>query len=60
MSAYGHRPGAQIECLSIALVLHKERFVNEYGQEELRVGFKIGGGIDQDPCQAPIQYPDTV
>lgn len=26
----------------------------------LRVGFKIGGGIDQDPTRAQVPYPDTV
>uniref|UniRef100_A0A914VVX1 PDZ domain-containing protein n=1 Tax=Plectus sambesii TaxID=2011161 RepID=A0A914VVX1_9BILA len=58
-SAYGHQPGAPMECLSIAVELRKERFVDEHGQEALKVGFKIGGGIDQDPDRAPFKYPDT-
>ncbi|EFO28465.1 hypothetical protein LOAG_00009 [Loa loa] len=59
MSAYGHVAGLPIECLSIAVELHKEQFVDENGQEVLRVGFKIGGGIDQDPSRAHYPYPDS-
>lgn len=60
MSAYGHEPGKPLECLSIAVELHKEPFVDENGQPAFKVGFKIGGGIDQDPTRAPFRYPDTV
>ncbi|KAH7697424.1 Protein C45G9.7, partial [Aphelenchoides avenae] len=59
MSAYGHEPGKPLECLSIAVELHKEPFVDENGQPAFKVGFKIGGGIDQDPTRAPFRYPDT-
>ncbi|VDN50724.1 unnamed protein product [Dracunculus medinensis] len=59
MSAYGHIAGRPIECLSIAVELQKEKFVDKNGQEALRVGFKIGGGIDQDPSRALFPYPDT-
>uniref|UniRef100_A0A1I8EFQ0 PDZ domain-containing protein n=2 Tax=Wuchereria bancrofti TaxID=6293 RepID=A0A1I8EFQ0_WUCBA len=59
MSAYGHIAGLPIECLSIAVELHKEEFVDENGQQVLRVGFKIGGGIDQDPSRAHYPYPDS-
>ncbi len=33
---------------------------DESGREEYRCGFKIGGGIDQDPQLSPQQYPDKV
>ena len=50
----------------IPLVLHKEADVNERGQQMLdadgklryRCGFRIGGGIDQDPTVSPQRYPD--
>uniref|UniRef100_A0A0R3RFF2 PDZ domain-containing protein n=1 Tax=Elaeophora elaphi TaxID=1147741 RepID=A0A0R3RFF2_9BILA len=59
MNAYGHVAGLPIECLSIAVELHKEQLVDENGQQVLRVGFKIGGGIDQDPSRAHYPYPDS-
>lgn len=59
-TAYGHEAGRPLECLSIAVELRKESAVDEQGQPVLRVGFKIGGGIDQDPSRAPFVYPDTV
>lgn len=33
MTAYGHVAGLPIECLSIAVELHKEQLVNENGQQ---------------------------
>jgi len=52
----------------IPLVLHKEPDVNERGQQmadadgrpRYRCGFRIGGGIDQDPTVSPQGYPDKV
>jgi len=52
----------------IPLVLHKEPDVNERGQQMVdadgrlryRCGFRIGGGIDQDPTVSPQGYPDKV
>uniref|UniRef100_A0A0K0DFK8 PDZ domain-containing protein n=1 Tax=Angiostrongylus cantonensis TaxID=6313 RepID=A0A0K0DFK8_ANGCA len=32
--------------------------VDYHGNIVYRVGFKIGGGIDQDPTCAPFKYPD--
>uniref|UniRef100_A0A914CE77 PDZ domain-containing protein n=1 Tax=Acrobeloides nanus TaxID=290746 RepID=A0A914CE77_9BILA len=58
-SPYGHEPGKPFECLSIAVELRKEQFIDDYGQVAYKVGFKIGGGIDQDPTRAPYLYPDT-
>ncbi|KIH60013.1 hypothetical protein ANCDUO_09743 [Ancylostoma duodenale] len=63
MTAYGHSAGESIECLSIAIQLKKEESkhpVDQYGNVAYRVGFKIGGGIDQDPSCAPFKYPDQV
>jgi len=50
----------------IPLVLHKEPDLNERGQQVVdgdgrlryRCGFRIGGGIDQDPAVSPQGYPD--
>jgi len=52
--------------IQIPLVLHKEPDVNERGQQmvdadgrlRFRCGFRIGGGIDQDPSVSPQGYPD--
>jgi len=52
----------------IPLVLHKEPDINERGQQMVdadgrlryRCGFRIGGGIDQDPTVSPQGYPDKV
>jgi len=49
-------------------VLHKEPELNERGQQiidadgrlRFRCGFRIGGGIDQDPSVSPQGYPDKV
>ncbi|CAD6188580.1 unnamed protein product [Caenorhabditis auriculariae] len=59
MTAYGHLPGEVIECLSIAVELRKKEVVDAYGNVSLRVGFRLGGGIDQDPQKAPFKYPDS-
>ncbi|CAI5446192.1 unnamed protein product [Caenorhabditis angaria] len=59
MTAYGHLPGEAIECLSIPVELHKQQIIDEFGQMVIRVGFRIGGGIDQDPTKAPYKYPDA-
>lgn len=50
-----------MECISRAIELHKQA-VNDpkTGAETYKVGFKIGGGIDQDPTKSPYNYPDTV
>ncbi|VDM75152.1 unnamed protein product [Strongylus vulgaris] len=60
MTAYGHSAGESIECLSIAIELKKEETVDQFGNIVYKVGFKIGGGIDQDPSCAPYKYPDQV
>ncbi|CAB3403532.1 unnamed protein product [Caenorhabditis bovis] len=59
MTAYGHLPGEAIECLSIPVELRKQRVVDQMGNVAVRVGFRIGGGIDQDPTKAPYKYPDS-
>jgi len=56
--AYGHQPGRQLDCLSIAVELRKEQVVSGDGATGYKVGFSIGGGIDQDPTMAPYTYPD--
>jgi len=59
MSINGFCAGKPLQCLSIAIVLHKEQIVSTNGQLISKVGFKLGGGIDQDPIQSPFKYPDT-
>ncbi len=50
-----------MECLSIPIQVDKESLIDpSTGQQIMRVGFKIGGGIDQDPAKSPQRYPDTV
>lgn len=38
----------------------KETDVNENGEEVMKCGFKIGGGIDQDFRKSPQGYTDNV
>ena len=50
----------------IPIVLHKESeldengqaMVDEQGKPRYRCGFRVGGGIDQDPNKSPHGYPD--
>ena len=52
----------------IPIVLHKEPEFTEQGaavveldgKQKFRCGFRIGGGIDQDPTKSPQGYPDKV
>lgn len=60
MNVFGHEPGQPLECLSLAIELQKESFIDANGQTAFNVGFRIGGGIDQDRTKAPFQYPDSV
>ncbi|ELU04633.1 hypothetical protein CAPTEDRAFT_173582 [Capitella teleta] len=62
----GHTAGDPLECYGIPIVLQKEPDHDENGQQVLeedgkprfRCGFRIGGGIDQDPAKSPQGYPD--
>jgi hypothetical protein len=59
MQGYGHEAGAPLECLSICVELTKAQQVDpRTGESVEKVGFRIGGGIDQDSSQSP--YPDRV
>ncbi|KAI6214955.1 PDZ domain-containing protein [Aphelenchoides besseyi] len=51
-------PGTAFECLSIGIEVVKEQVVDVNGQLAYRVGFRIGGGIDQDVTKSP--YTDKV
>lgn len=44
----------------IPIILVKETDVNENGEEVMKCGFKIGGGIDQDFRKSPQGYTDNV
>ena len=50
--AFSHEPGTAISCLSIPIILHKEGPPG-VPETELKCGFKIGGGIDQDYKKSP-------
>ena len=50
--AFAHEPGTAISCLSIPIILHKEGPPG-VPETELKCGFKIGGGIDQDYRKSP-------
>lgn len=62
----GHTAGEPLECYSIPIVLEKEPDADQQGnpiyepdgKPRYRCGFRIGGGIDQDPSQSPQGYPD--
>ncbi|KAL8596220.1 hypothetical protein ACOMHN_013478 [Nucella lapillus] len=62
----GHTAGEPLECYSIPILLEKEPDVDQQGnpvyepdgKQRYRCGFRIGGGIDQDPSQSPQGYPD--
>ncbi|XP_033209085.1 tax1-binding protein 3 homolog isoform X1 [Belonocnema kinseyi] len=57
--AFQHQAGTAMECLSIPITLHKENEVNASGEEVMKCGFKIGGGIDQDYRKSPQGYTDN-
>ncbi|KAK6188559.1 hypothetical protein SNE40_004714 [Patella caerulea] len=62
----GHTAGDPLECYSIPIVLEKDADIDNQGhavleadgKQRYRCGFRIGGGIDQDPSQSPQGYPD--
>jgi len=56
--AFSHEPGTAISCLSIPIVLHKEGGPG-VSELEMKCGFKIGGGIDQDYRKSPQGYSDN-
>ncbi|KPM11516.1 PDZ domain containing protein 10 [Sarcoptes scabiei] len=57
--AFEHQPGAPIECLSLMIVIEKDKVFNpETNQIVYYSGFSIGGGIDQDYRQSPHNFPD--
>jgi len=57
--AFHHEAGTAIECLSIPITLNKEPGLDANGEEVLKCGFKIGGGIDQDYLKSPQGYSDN-
>ncbi|KAI1303612.1 Tax1-binding protein 3 [Halotydeus destructor] len=59
MSTFQHEPGTVIECLSIPIKLTKEVSYDPNGQQALKCGFKIGGGIDQDYTKSPQGFTDN-
>ena len=51
-------PGRPFECMSVAVEVEKERVIDENGQTIDKVGFRVGGGIDQSIEKTP--YEDRV
>ena len=49
-----------VSFLQIPITLKKEPEIDSNGQEVLKCGFKIGGGIDQDYQKSPQGYTDNV
>jgi hypothetical protein len=37
-----------------------QQILEEDGKPRYRCGFRMGGGIDQDPTKSPQGYPDKV
>ncbi|KRZ59543.1 N-terminal kinase-like protein, partial [Trichinella nativa] len=58
-SAFGQPAGAAFRCVCIPVELVKHQSVDADGETQYRCGFRIGGGIDQDPAQSPAGYPDS-
>ena len=57
--AFAHEPGTAISCLSIPIILHKEGAPG-IPETDLKCGFKIGGGIDQDYRKSPqVMNPES-
>ncbi|KAI6177224.1 PDZ domain-containing protein [Aphelenchoides bicaudatus] len=57
IQGYGHEAGAPLECLSICVELTKAHQIDPVtGEAVEKVGFRLGGGIDQDQTNSP--YPD--
>ena len=56
--AFAHEPGTAISCLSIPIILHKEGAPG-VAEIDLKCGFKIGGGIDQDYRKSPQVMKQT-
>merc|ERR1719376_841980 len=57
--AFTNQPGTAIECLSIPITLNKDPVIDSDGNEVLKCGFRIGGGIDQNYQQSPQGYSDN-
>ncbi|KAH0569065.1 tax1-binding protein 3 homolog [Cotesia glomerata] len=57
--AFQHQAGTAMECLSIPITLQKETEIDAHGEEVMKCGFKIGGGIDQDYRKSPQGYTDN-
>ncbi|GAV04426.1 hypothetical protein RvY_14702-2 [Ramazzottius varieornatus] len=43
---------------AIPVRIEKEKLIDESGEALFRCGFRIGGGIDQDPGKSPHGYTD--
>ncbi|CAG0899709.1 unnamed protein product [Cyprideis torosa] len=59
MATFQHQPGVAMECLSIPITVNKELTYDAEHNEVMKIGFKIGGGIDQDFTKSPQGYTDT-
>ncbi|VDP13247.1 unnamed protein product [Soboliphyme baturini] len=57
--AFHREAGKPFECPSIPVELRKRQVTGPSGEIQYRCGFRIGGGIDQDPSKSPYGYPDS-
>ncbi|XP_055328422.1 tax1-binding protein 3 homolog [Paramacrobiotus metropolitanus] len=56
---FHHTPGTPIVVPNaVAISVEKETLIGENGEPLYRCGFRIGGGIDQDPRKSPHGYRD--
>lgn len=59
-------PGEEFSCTGLAITVHPEptrddfgnTLVDANGKPAFRLGFRFGGGIDQDNMKSPAGYPD--
>jgi len=59
-------PGEEFSCTGLAITVNREpnrddfgnTLVDASGKPTYKLGFKIGGGIDQDNMASPFGYPD--
>ncbi|KAL7074961.1 hypothetical protein ACQ4LE_005491 [Meloidogyne hapla] len=57
MSEFEHQSGKPLDCLCMALKIHKQEVALRSGEKIYKIGMSIGGGIDQD-CSKSV-YKDN-
>jgi len=65
-TAHSHMAGDPLNIYGIPITLHKTVELDKFGspvldtsgRQVMKCGFRVGGGIDQDPSRSPQGYPD--